>query len=473
MKIVSAVVALLAFSSFGRVYAADTIDLQAAWSLAVEYDARYRMAGHDAQMQKKEVAKALAGYLPQVSAQFAVGRKGIYDKSSKLDPDIVHDGRNYYSSKSHVVSLSQPLVNIARIAKYKVASAGAGKSSKVLEVEKQDLMIRTVEAYCNILFSQESLESSRVLVEASNEACLRAEKVLNKGLGTVSAVDETKAAYYEALAQELKSRNSHESNLREFEKITGIYPAKLVPITFSAIESPLLIQDEDAWISLALRASPELGTARKAIDVARWQTAEARAGGYPTLSLLASWNYTQSDPDAAENYGVDTLDRFQSTYDTYSIMLQLNVPIYSGGYTRATASQSKIGEFKARDSYAWTERQISSDVRKYFRGLQTASALIEAGKRAVAFRKTALQSTEKGLGAGLSTRLDVLEALQKLEEAKLNLSRRYFQYILNLVMLEKSAGTLDAQKLFFKSWCVGRPAIDAKEHSVERQSAEL
>lgn len=441
-------IAVAVFSVFSKAHAAaEPIDLQEAWSLAVAYDARYRLAGAESRMQKKEVAKARAGYLPQVNAQFSMGRKGVLDKSPDLDSDVVDGGRNYYSSRSHAVSLSQALVDIGTITKYKVAVAGADKSAKILDAEKYSLMARTIEAYCNVLFSQQSLQSSHALVEASYEAMQRAEQAIDKGIGTVLALDDATAKYFEAVADELKSQNIHESNLREFEKLTGIYPASLVPLSYSIVEHPLARQDEEAWVSAALQANPELGAARKAIDVARWQTATARAKGYPSLSLLASWNYSQSDPDTPENYGVDSRDKFQSAYDTYSIMLQLSVPLYSGGYTMATVSQSKIGELRARDSYALTERQLVADVRKYFKGLKTASALVEASKRARASRKTALRSAEKGVSTGVSTRFDVLDARQKLEAAELNLSRSYLQYILNRVMLEKSAGSLDENDL--------------------------
>ncbi|WP_041463774.1 TolC family protein [Pelodictyon luteolum] len=407
------------------------LDLRQAWTMASSYDARYRVAQADYQMQRKEVPKALSGYLPNIYVQASRGRRGTIRELT--DPN----DRKFYSSKSYGVYLSQSVVDIQTIAAYKGAVALEGKSAMVLENEKGNLMARTIEAYCNALFSQEAISVSRSLVALSQEEVARAVKASEQGVGTVIAIDEARAKYEASLAEEQKGLNSHEHNLRELEKLTGVYAGKLAPLSPVLDQKPIALKTEDEWIAAALKMSPEMGAVKKDLDMARWQTAKTRAGGYPTLDLVASWSYSANDTD----YNLNEI------YDTYAVSLQLKVPIYSGGYVMSSVSQSKMGQLKAQENFSWKERQIVSDVRKYYRGLQSLSMLINANKRTVDARNTLLKSKQKGLLSGVATRMDVLDARQQLRTSELELSKSRFQYILNLVMLEKTAGMLGSDDI--------------------------
>ena len=131
-------------------------------------------------------------------------------------------------------------------------------------------------------------------------------------------------------------------------------------------------------------------------------------------------------------------------YNTYSIALQLSVPIYTGGYTSASIRQAQAKRLKAQEEFSWQDRGTVSDVRKYYNGVITSIAQIQAYEQAVKSGKIALKGTKKGFELGIRTNMEVLDAQQKLLSNKRNLAKSRYQYILNKLQLKDSTGSLSA-----------------------------
>ena len=176
----------------------------------------------------------------------------------------------------------------------------------------------------------------------------------------------------------------------------------------------------------------EVAAARQEIQIAKTEIMKQRAVRYPTINLSGGRNYSESD----NNYTIG------STYDTYSISLQMSMPIYTGGYASASVRQAQSKRLKAQEQLSWQERGTESNVRKYYNGVISSIAQIKAYEQAVKSGEIAFTGTKKGFEAGLRTNTEVLDAEQKLLSSKRNLAKSRYQYILNFLQLKDSAGSL-------------------------------
>ena len=190
----------------------------------------------------------------------------------------------------------------------------------------------------------------------------------------------------------------------------------------------------EAWIDLAMVGNKDIVGAREEIQVAWREVQKQKAARYPTIDLVGGKSYSVSE----NNYSIG------STYNTYSIALQMSLPIYTGGYISASVRQAHAKWIKADEQLRWRERGTESDVRKYYNGLLGSVAQINAYEQAVKSGEIALKGTEKGFQTGLRTNADVLDAGQKLLASRRNLAKSRYQYIMNRMMLKQSAGTLFA-----------------------------
>jgi len=407
-----------------------SFDLLTAWEHARNYDAQVRVAEADNHMQQEEVAKARAALRPNIQAMTSRGRNMT---SSTALPET-----RYYNTESSSFTLKQTIFNRSNGASYRQAKAVARKSDHVFRNEVNDLMVRTVEAYFNLLYSEDNLELQKAAVEASAEKLEQEKHALQSGLGTVTAIDEAQANYDMALAEEFKALNTLDFNRREMERLTGLYPEKVAKLSEQAfIPQKPVPGNVESWIVLALEKSPEINSAEQGMEIARRELQKNRGARYPALDLIAGRSYTLSET----NYTID------KAYDTYSLQLQLKVPVYTGGYVSAAVRQAKAGYIKAEEEYSWNERQVVSDIRKYFDAVINSLSQITAFEKAVASRHTALKSARKGIHAGLSTKVDVLQANARLLAARQELSKARYQYILNLLMLKDTAGHISADDI--------------------------
>ena len=430
MKLVSMIVVAGLF--FALPVYAEPLDFSTAYQKALEYDAQVRSAHADYLTQKEEIAKAISQFRPSVRLNGAQGRNKTYSITPSMFGGL-QPNTQFYTSKTYGVSVQQPLFNLSSFAEYKQAKAGVAKSGEELLKEKDYLIIRIAEAYCNALYSEDNFEYSRVHINASLEQLQQNKRRFEKGYGTITEISEAQAGYDMALAEGVDFANGVEFNRRELEHFTGVYPDKLSRLVPEKLVLSRPQPDNvESWIKVALADNHDIAAARQEIQMAKKEIDKQRAQRYPVLNLVAGRNYSESD----NNYIIG------SSYDTYSVGLQMSVPIYTGGYVSASVRQAQARRMKANEELSFKERGIESDVRKYFNGVVTSISQIHAYEQAVKSGEVALQGTKKGFVAGLRTNMDVLDAEQKLLTSKRNLAKSRYQYILNRLQLKASVGTL-------------------------------
>ena len=406
------------------------LDLSSAYQQALKYDVRLRVAQADNAATREEIAKARSQFRPTVSMSASRGR----NETQKAYKDVA-EPTAFYNTVTNGLTVRQSLFNVMNIAEYKQAKSVAAKSDADLHKEEESLIVRVTEAYCNALYAEDNLEFSHAHVKASLEQLQQAKRRYEKGFGTITEIGEAQANYDMALAEGVDIANSVEFSRRELENIVGIYPSelcKVVPEKMALLPpSPDGVQ---SWIDLAMAGNNDIVGAREEIQVAWREVQKQRGARYPTIDLVAGRNYSVSE----NNYTINV------TYNTYSIALQMRLPIYTGGYISASIRQAHAKWLKADEQLKWRERGTESDVRKYYNGLLGSFAQIKAYEQAVKSGEIAVKGTEKGLESGLRTNADLLDARQKLLASRRNLAKSRYQYIMNRMLLKQSAGTLIA-----------------------------
>jgi len=406
------------------------LDLTTAYQKAVEYDARLRSARADNLMYKEEIGKAGSQFRPNVRVSAARGRNAT--QQGYMGRLRIPD---YYNTVNYGVTIRQPLINFSTLASYKQAKVVSSKSDVDLGKEEASLIVRTTEAYCNALYAEDNLAFSKALIKATLEQLEQARKRFDKGFGTITEVEEAQAGYDNAKAEGVDIMNSVEFSRQELENITGVYPDQLCGVVSEKLQ---LLRPQpnniESWIELAHSANPEVVGARQEIVIAKREIEKQRAARYPTIDLVAGRNYSESE----NNYSIG------STYDTYSISLQMSVPVYTGGYVSASVRQAHAKWLKAGEQLNWQERGVESETRKYYNGVMSGIEQVKAYEQAVHSHKIAMVGTKKGYEAGLRSNVDVLDAQQKYFASLRNLAKSRYQYILNRLMLKQTAGIISA-----------------------------
>ena len=406
------------------------MNLKQVYEAALEQDASIRASRATADSGRERLPQARAGLLPQVSA--SAGRN-----SNNLDttaPNILGTPvttNDQYFSDNRTVQLRQPLLNMQRWHQFQQAKSVVEEVEANLDREFQNLVVRVASAYFESLMADEQLDL--VLAQKKTYTALvdAANKGFAAGSGTRTDIDDAQSRLDMAMAQELEARQNQDLARRQLQLLVNQPVAQIAKLNVAALQlSPPMPANLDEWTRKAELASPEMKALQARLDAARREVSKAQAGHLPTLDAVAQWS----------NSGSENTTRVNSRYENKSIGLQLNIPLYSGGYVNSTIRQAVAEQTRAEESLEALRRDLGVRVHKEYRGVSEGVVRVKALEQAARSAEQMMKSTQMSLKAGSRTQLDVLNAQQQYTLALRDLATARFVYLLSNVRLASLVG---------------------------------
>lgn len=419
---------------------ADTLNIDLAFQKALHYDSKYLSAEASSLAQREEIEMAKAGFLPKIGISATLGR-GVQDRTTNTAND-----RFLYNNKNYSLTLKQPIFNWSNISTYRQAIAASAQGESIALNEKGNLYVRVAAAYLNILYAKDNLEYSLSFKEAALGQLKSAEMKFKKGQGTITEVNEALATHEKSVAYELNASKSLDLNSYDLQMLIGESPTNVARLNPTKIQKQHLSgADLDKWISQAEHNNQEIQSAREEVFAAEQEIEKRIAGHYPTLDLVAS--RTQSENDSNFTIGSGT------TYDSTNIAMQLNMPLYSGGYVNSSIKQANAKLEEAKNKLDGATRKVKADVRKYFNAFTSGVAQLQALEQVLISTEISYTGVRKGFEFGTRSNVDVLNAQEKLFKSRVELSQARYQFINDLVSLYAISGKVDSfEMLEVNSW---------------------
>lgn len=412
---------------------ADT-DLLSAYRIVLSNDATYLAARASAEADREEVPKAFAGFLPNISISGTIS-KNETDTATKNTGGVESTRTSRYQSENYSLNLRQPLYRKQIAAQYGQAEAIAQRADVSLEHERQALALRVSQAYLDALMADEQLDFARAKKKTFINMLDQAERAYKAGVGTLTDILEIRARRDLSLAQEMEAENEVQNTLQTLQMMMNSPPGKLRRI--DAKKLPIRYPGGDAdlntWISRAEAASPTINALRRDIDSAKYELEKARSGHYPTLDLIASLKKASNESEVSLN--LDT--------QTNLIGLQLNMPLFAGGYVSASVRQAHARLEQASQKLEAARREVLLGVRREFGNVAMNAAKVSALEEALASAEDALIGTQKGVLAGTRTTIDVLNAQNQSIQTSVDLAKARNLFVFSYLKLRDGAGGLD------------------------------
>ncbi len=407
-----------------------------AYQDALHNDPTYVSAKFENEADKQSKAIGRAGLLPNVTASYSNSnnRADITTKGLASGPQVTQPE---YKSVVQNVSLRQPIINLDALARYHQGVAQVQASDAILITRGQELMVRLANAYVDALFADEQL----TLAIAQRDTLVEQKKVndrlLQKGEGTKTDVLETQARLDLAEAQVFESRDAQDVARSALAAIVGHDVGKLDQLRSGFHVMPLQPSGFEAWKTLALANNTELVAQTYTIESARQEISRTRAGHAPRLDFVASYSKNESE----------TLNTLNQDSVIRSIGIQLNIPLYSGGYVNATSKQAVSNYERAKADYSVRTDRILNDLQRQHSLVVTSVARIDALDKAVESARLLILATEQSIKGGVRINLDLLNARQQFYLAQRDLAQARYNYLQATLRLRAAAGTLVADDL--------------------------
>ncbi|MBI5460829.1 MAG: TolC family outer membrane protein [Gammaproteobacteria bacterium] len=403
--------------------------LYAVYQRAQEYDPALRAAAaaRDATLETKPQSRA--GVLPTLGLGGDVSRNSYDDRAAAAGTS----NPTYSTNQTYSLNLTQPLFRWDRWVALGQADNLVAQAQAEYTAAEQELMVRVAERYFAVLAADDALRLARAEKESIGRQLEQAQQRFEVGLSAITDVQEAQARYDTTLATEIRAQDLLESTREQMREITG-QPADQLDVVRDSdfkLVSPEP-QDQQTWVDTALKQNPGLAAARAGSEAARQQIQIARAGHYPTVDANASYSYLDSNLS-----GIRTLERNDG-----AVGVQLNVPLYQGGYVNSKAREARYRFDEARERLDASQRATERQTRDAYRGVISGMSEVRAATQARTSSTTALEAAQTGYEVGTRTIVDVLDAQRALSLAELNLSQARYTYLLNTLRIKQAAGTL-------------------------------
>jgi protease secretion system outer membrane protein len=410
-----------------------SLTLLQAWKQAKANDAQLRAARAAKAAGQERLPQARAQLLPSVQFsasrfQNSLDRQGVNSLNQPLNTF------DRYASENQTLQLRQPILRAQLLSQLDQARYVLNEIDATFMREEQAMTVRVALAYFEALLARDQVDlvlgQQRFLTTAVDAET----KALKAGSGTRTAVDEAQARLDLNKAQELEARQAEAQARRQLQSYLQQRVGSLARLRSRALDMQALAGgDLDEWTQRALTQSPEIKALQAQIDQARTEISKTRAAHLPTLDFIAQAQRSRSENVISP----------QSQYESRAIGLQLNVPIYGGGFVNSATRQASAEHERVLEQLHALREDLSVRVHREYRGVTEGQARIRGLEVALRSADVALDSARRSQAAGLRTAVDVLNAEQQRQQVLRDLAQARYQLLAAAVRLHALAGSAE------------------------------
>ncbi|MFT6926206.1 MAG: outer membrane protein [Psychromonas sp.] len=403
----------------------------------------------DTLLQVYQTAKTKDPIILKSKAQYDVYLEKVTETNAQLLPQIGFglEGSRTQSSRDASTntttgvgfSLAQSIYNSAYWQQADISEKQATEYATIYGYAAQNLLFRTASAYFDVLSADESVKSVKANKRAVERQLEQTQQRFEVGLIAITDVHEAQAEYDRTTADEIIAENDLANTYYALRELTGEDVKQVAYLNTKTFSPQPLEGDVKYWRNKALEHNLDLHGKRIAKELAKMNIDLAKAGHAPTLDFTTDLGYNDYDYD---NSSSNSYDATSATFG-----LSLNVPIYSGGAITSRVKQAQYSYVMASEDLVQTFRSTEAQINSGYNNVGAAISSLRAYEQTVLSSRSALDATEAGFEVGTRTIVDVLDATRSLYNSENQLANARYDYILNMLQLKLSAGTLSEQDI--------------------------
>jgi outer membrane protein len=322
---------------------------------------------------------------------------------------------------------------------YNQSELAVAQAEAEFMLARQDLIVRTVVAYFDVLLAQDLLATAQAQKVAIAEQLESAKRNFEVGTATITDSQEAQSRYDLTTAQEIAAQNDLDVKRQVLRSIIGKEPDGLKTVKSGVRLAGPQPADINKWVEMAESSAATVQISQARYEIAIREVERQRAGHYPTLDLVAS-----RGRDSTSNTivgGVAGVGKGSDT-DSTKVGLELNLPIFSGGATASRGREAVALKEKAVADLDNARRTAALNARQGYLGVTAGLAQIRAYEAALTSSQSALESNKLGYEVGVRINIDVLNAQSQLYETRQKLAKARMDTLIALLRLKAASGSL-------------------------------
>ncbi len=418
-----------------------TDDLVEVYEAAVDHDPVLGATQATFKARQEAIPQARSQLLPSVTAgasttwterSFPVPPIQDTDPNSPTFGQLIDIPDQEFNEHAWQARISQPILDLEAWYNLGGAKALVDQSRNQLAATEQNLIVRVVLAYLDVLRARDLVESTVAEETAVKRQLEQVQQRFDVGLVAITDVLEAQAAFDSSVVRRIQADGDYDIFFETLRTLTGINHEEL-----SRLASTLPIVDpnpknEEEWVSSALATNLDIAAADAQLRGAERTLMARRAAHLPTINGVVNHSHFATGGQSFLGNKIDTT--------TYALELQM--PLYLGGFTQSRRREAGALAEQARELLQGQRLTVSRDTRNLFRSVATDVVRVHARLKAIKSSQSALEATQTGYEVGTRNIVDVLQAQQRLYLAQFQYADSRYSYVNNLMRLKQTAGTL-------------------------------
>ncbi|MCB9640718.1 MAG: TolC family protein [Myxococcales bacterium] len=324
------------------------------------------------------------------------------------------------------LQMSWQFFNMRAIPLLQSAYLSVDQIAESLKQARREVMFAATRAYYSVLLTDGLVDIARQSLQNAEERLQIAKARYQAGVTPSLTVTRAELDVVSAQQQLIQSQTGLRNTKLALALLLNKRDMRFRP---KRPQAPKELSGElTDWMSQAKRLREEVKTSRLAVQVAEKNVAEVWLRFIPTVALVTSLR-------------VGNFQSFGTNQNsTWSVTLQASMNLYEGGarYAALKENESKLRE--ARLNLSKSHRQVENEVSTALLSIKNSQASIQTAQQQVLLAEKSYALTQERFKTGVATPVEVSDANNTLNSARINLLRETLNLEVALLALRRAVG---------------------------------
>lgn len=407
--------------------------LQECVAYALENNITIKKAENTLLINDQDIVASKGSFLPTVSGSASHGLS--LGQAQLFEGSFVNRTSN---STNLGIRVSENVFNGFRtIYLYKQAQLNLETSKLELARIKDDISLNVANAYLNVLFNKEQLETAKAQYDFSVKQLQQVNDLVDAGTQPRVDIYDAEATLANDEQAVTIAQNNYTLSLLSLSQLLQL-PFEGFDVQVIEIDSPseaLLYDEVSPILEYAFANRNEIKIAEKNIDNSEINTKLSKAGYLPSVSFGYSFGtnvfYTNTS-----NMAEEAFFRQLNNNKGHNFNLNVNIPIFSQFQNKTAVAKSLIREDNAKMDLDQAKLDLEANIQRAFTDAQAAFKTYQAANKSLEAQELSFNNSQERFNIGAMNSFELEQSRIRYINAQSTLINAKYDFVFKTKVLD-------------------------------------